>query len=560
VPLTLQGLRDWVPEIADLATATHDRATGHSNSSEFYQSLVRASTWQGEAAQEATASMLMAAAAHDVRAEDLTAAANAMDHAEQDAEKLATTVKNILDDAAAKPAVEVDQTTNQVKVPASYDYLDDETKTAVSQKIADLEARIADALAEGDRIDAELAKAMAKSTGMPEPKTTATTLPELLGVPTNGPLAPGQVRNNGPVAGTTNPDGIPGIKAADLGEVITLPNGKQVAIFGDSYGNPAVGGPGNPHYPSVAVPVTFDKNGNPHFGAPLTGTNLNSGLPNESPGPNTLFPLPPAALAAGANNALPAGSITTRDGKTYMMVVGTNTSEGLNPKGGSWMVEVNNYPAGGWKPVEGSYQPWTPNADPGPNHAPVGTSTASPPTQISGYQGSDGNVYIAADAFDRTQGVSMYRVDPEHITDRGAWQPFNTADNTWGAAGQPATATITPRDQNWGEISFREVDGRPVLSGTNLHNDNPHGAVAVEVFVGDTPTTVLQPGVSTPTVVMDNAPGAPNNVPAPYGGYILPGSTLDNLGIFGSQWWRLENGSVHYDVQHVDANVEPAHR
>jgi len=559
VPLTLQGLRDWVPEIADLATATHDRATGHSNSSEFYQALVHASTWQGEAAQEATASMLMAAAAHDVRAEDLTAAANAMDHAEQDAEKLATTVKNILDDAAANPAVEVDQTTNQVKVPASYEYLDDETKTAVSQKIADLEARIADALAEGDRIDAELAKAMAKSTGMPEPTTPATTLPELLGVPTNGPLAPGQVRNNGPVAGTTNRDGIPGIKAADLGEVVTLPNGKQVAIFGDSYGKPDVGGPGNPHYPSVAVPVTFDKNGNPHFGAPLTGTNLNSGLPNESPGPNTLFPLPPAALAAGANNALPAGSITTRDGKTYMMVVGTNTSEGLNPKGGSWMVEVNNDPAGGWKPVEGSYQPWTPNGDPGPNNAPVGTNTSSPPTQISGYQGSDGNVYIAADAFDRTQGVSMYRVDPEHITDRGAWQPFNPADNTWGAAGQPAPTTITPPGQNWGEISFRDVDGKPVLSGTNFHSGRGDTNVpTVEVHVGDAPATVARLD-APPTVVMSNGANSPNFVPAPYGGYILPGSTLDNLGIFGSQWWP-NNGPVHYDVQHIDVNVTPGDR
>ena len=131
MPLTLQGLRDWVPGIADLATATQDRASNHVNSSEFYQALVHASTWQGEAAQEAAASMLMAAAAHDVRAEDVTTAANAMDHAEQEADKLATTVKNILDDAAASPAVEVDQTTNQVKVPASYEYLDDETKTAV---------------------------------------------------------------------------------------------------------------------------------------------------------------------------------------------------------------------------------------------------------------------------------------------------------------------------------------------------------------------------------------------------------------------------------------------
>lgn len=546
--LLLKELREWVPEIADLAKATRDMGTNHANSAEFYQDLVKASTWQGGAGHEAMTSMLLSAAAHDVKAEDFSAAANQMDTAEQDAEKLANTVKAILDDAAESPAVEVNQSTNQVSPPSNYDYLDDETKTKVSEKIADLEARIADAVAEGEGIDADLAKAIAKATGMPEPSTTATSLPELLGVPTDGPLAPGQVRNHGPVAGTGADPGIPGIKAADLGEVITLPNGKQVAIFGDSYAEPHVAGAGNPHYPSVAVPVTFDKNGNPHFGLPLTGTNLNSGLPNESPGPHTLFPLPPGAIAAGANNALPAGSITTRDGKTYMMIVGTNTNEGLNPKGGSWLVEVNNDPAGGWKPVPNSWNEWVPSRDQAGNI--TGTSTASAPTQISGYQGSDGKVYIAADAFDRSQGVSMYRVDPDHIADRGAWQPYNPSDNTWGSAGQPATAPITPRDQNWGELSFREVDGRPVLAGPNFHDGDPRN-FTVEVHVGDNPVSVIGPN---PTVAMSNVPNAPNSVLGPYGGYILPGSTLSDLGLFGSQW----NGP-HYDVQHVQVNAEPGH-
>ncbi|WKG01872.1 DUF4185 domain-containing protein [Mycolicibacterium sp. HK-90] len=557
--MSLKLLRDWVPEIADLAKSTRAMSANHSNSAEFYQRLVTASTWQGEAAQEAVMSMLMSAAAHDVKAVDLSAAADVMDRAEQDAEVLANTVKAILDDAAAPPTVEVDQATNEVIVPPNYDDLDDETKTAVSEKIADLEARIADAEAEGDRIDGDLAKAIARATGMPEPTSTPTSLPELLGVPGDGSLSPGEVRNMGPVAGTDNPNGIPGIRAADLGEVITLPNGKKVAIFGDSYGNPAVGGPDNPHYPSVAVPVTFDKSGRPHFGPPLTGTNLNSGLPNESPGPNTLFPLPEAARAAGANNALPAGSVTI--GKdTYMMVVGTNTNEGLNPKGGSWLVKVTNDPAAGWQPVAGSYEPWKPNGDPGPGHAPVGTNTSSAPTQISGYQGDDGMVYIAADAFDRSQGVSMYRVDPADITDRGAWQPYNPADNTWGAAGQPATATITPPGQNWGELSFREVDGRPVLSGTNFHSgDGDTNMPTVEVHVGDNPAAVVNPG-TPPTVVMSNSANSPNFVPAPYGGYILPGSTLDNLSLFGSQWFQPNNGPVHYDVQDIRVNVTPGHR
>jgi hypothetical protein len=128
----------------------------------------------------------------------------------------------------------------------------------------------------------------------------------------------------------------------------------------------------------------------------------------------------------------------------------------------------------------------------------------------------------------------MYRVDPDQITDRGAWQPFNTADNTWGAAGQPATTPITTPGQNWGELSFRDVDGSPVLAGTNFHSgDGDTNVPTVEVHVGDAPTSVIRPDVP-PIVVMNNDANSPNFVPAPYGGYILPGSTLNNLGLFGS--------------------------
>lgn len=534
--MTLQELLDWVPEIGDLAKAAHDASSNHANSAEFLRGVVNASTWEGEAGDTARASMWATIGDHDDHAERIGQGAADLDNAHQHAEAVANKVKDVLNYAAEQPAVDVDTRTNTVTPPPSYDYLDDEAKAEVAQKVADVEARIADVLDEGDTVDDEVARAIAKASGLPGPVHTATSLEDLLGVSNDGPLAPGEVRNRGPVAGTDGKPGIPGIRAADLGEVITLPNGKKVAIFGDSYSKPQVGPPTDPtntHYPSVAVPVTFDAKGRPHFGPPLTGPD----------GKNVLFPLPEEAKRAGANNALPAGSITI--GKdTYMMVVGTNTNEGLNPKGGSWLVKVTNDPAGGWRPVEGSYKGWSPNA--GPN---------SPPTQVSGYQGSDGKVYIAADAFDRSQGVTMYRVDPDQVWNRGQWEPYN-GNNTWGPAGQPATTTITPPGQHWGELSFREVDGKPVLSGTNMNNDSTK-IPTVEVHVGDIPTEVLNPDTSPKTVVMSNDPNAPNFVPAPYGGYILPGSTLDNLGIFGSQWYEPQGGPVHYDVLDIRANVKP---
>lgn len=319
------------------------------------------------------------------------------------------------------------------------------------------------------------------------------------------------MRNLGPVAGTNGKPGIPGIGAADLGEVVQTPDGHLVAVFGDSFQGDKVGA--DPHYPSVAVLVIFDAKGHPHFGPPLTG-------PDGSP--NVLFPPPPQAAG---KNTLPAGSIRMRDGTTYLMVTGTTN---LNPDGGSWLTKVTNHPAAGFKPIAGSWR-----------------AQGAAPTQISGYQGADGKVYIAADSFDRSQGVTMYRVDPEHVTDRFAWHPWT--GNDWGKPGQQATTLLTPPGVQFGELSFREVDGHPVLSGFNASA----GPGAVEVYVGNgCPIDIFS---NTPTVVAHNDAGhTPVSVLQPYGGYILPGSTLNDLNLFVSQWNTTHN--TPYDVQQVRVN------
>lgn len=393
-----------------------------------------------------------------------------------------------------------------------------------------MEARIADVLDEGDRIDDELARAISQATGVPVMKPPRS-LAELLlpGLTSDTPLRPGQVRNLGPVAGT-NGTRIPGIGAADLGEVVETPDGHLVAVFGDSFTGDKVGA--DPHYPSVAVPVTFDAKGHPHFGPPLTGAEHSN---------NPLFIPPPQAAGT---DTLPAGSIRMRDGTTYMMVAGTTD---LNPAGGSWLTKVTNDPAAGWKPINGSWRPWTPNAQPSPTNPHPGTAENSQPTQISGFQAADGNVYITADSFDRSQGVTMYRVDPDHVTDRNAWQPWT--GNGWGKPGDVATTPVSGQ-QTFGELSFREVDGKPVLSGFN----STPGVNQVEVRVADNPQGIFSG--STPTVVAHNDSGnTPVSVQQPYGGYIMPNSTLNDLNLFVSQWNTKLN--TPYDVQQV--HVNPAH-
>lgn len=334
----------------------------------------------------------------------------------------------------------------------------------------------------------------------------------------------GEVRNLGPIAGTGAPAGVPGIGAADLGEVVELPDGSYVAVFGDAFGGDKVGT--HPHYPSVAVPVTFDDSGHPQFGAPLTG-------PKGSRNP--LF-IPPRQ--ARGTNTLPSGSVVVGS-RTYMLVVGTND---LRPQGGSWLVEVTNSPAEGWKPVKGSWRPG--------DYANAGQS------QISGYQGSDGYVYIVADSFDRSRGVTLYRAHPGTFADRSSWRPYlrrSDGEVGWGNPGQDAVVLSA---NSFGELSFREVDGCAVLAGFNVRR-GPDGAV--EIWVADWPTEIFSKG--TPTVLMQQSdPGGPNFVAQNYGGYILPGSTLARMKIFASQWNTQSDRhgvpiGAPYNTQLVIANV-----
>lgn len=503
MPLSLKELLDWPPEIEALAKATRASAQNHTNTVEFLQGIQKTSTWEGHGGDAARASITMNAAHHDAAAQRLGLGALGMEHAHVEAEALSNKIKAILNYADEKPAVAVNTSTNQV-IPPNTDNLTDEAAAQIAAKTADVQAKVAAALAEGNLVDADLARAIGVATGLPEEQIELVTHDVPLAP---AALKPGQVRDLGPIAGTGADGGIPGIGAADLGEVVQLPDGRYVAIFGDSFAGDKMGA--GTHYPSVAVPVTFDDQGRPHFGAPLTG-------PDGSP--NVLFPPPPQAAG---KDTLPAGSIRMRDGTTYMMAAGTNN---LNPDGGSWLTQVTNDPSHGWQPIEGSWR-----------------AQGAAPTQISGFQAADGNVYIAADSFDRTQGVSMYRVDPAHVTDRSAWQPWT--GNGWGTPEQ--TAAVVSRTP-YGELSFREVDGQAVLSGFNQGTGN------TEVRVGNDPAKMFSPGVPTTIIAQQSNPNGANFLPQNYGGYILPNSTLDKLNLFVSQWNTAAN--TPYDTHEFQVN------
>ncbi|WP_156616806.1 hypothetical protein [Mycobacterium sp. 852014-52144_SCH5372336] len=130
--------------------------------------MITVSAWEGHGAQAAKSAMTATAVDHETVADNLGKVASRMQRIQHDSEGLAQTIKAILDDAAAAPAVLIDEYTNQVIVPDT-SHMTEEYAAQVAGKVADLEQRIGAALADGQRIDAELAGAITAASGATEP-------------------------------------------------------------------------------------------------------------------------------------------------------------------------------------------------------------------------------------------------------------------------------------------------------------------------------------------------------------------------------------------------------
>jgi hypothetical protein len=313
--------------------------------------------------------------------------------------------------------------------------------------------------------------------------------------------ARGQAINLGPIAGTESPTGALGAGAVDLCEI--SPSG-LVALGGDTFSGNAEGV--LPWSPSMALQVQPGTlNGNPiRF--------------NGSFGQNgTLYADPPPNVPLGSQ--LPAGTVQVF-GIDYAFVTRTANLQPLDTR----LVQIDpNNP--GWQTVPGSWRDaasWQDGNE----------------TQISGYQDPDGWVYIVADGFARDHSVRLYHCPAESFTDRNTWWAWGIVDDgnwAWNVDPTPLSGDL------WGELSLRLIEGMKVLSGFNWSTGS------VEVRVTDDVTQVLAP--ETPVTVV----ATPETLPQNYGGYIVPGSTLDQAIILVSQW----NTSAHdpYNVQQFVVNL-----
>lgn len=325
-------------------------------------------------------------------------------------------------------------------------------------------------------------------------------------------LWPGQVTMLGPVAGTGTATGDYGIGATDLCEFMEFPS-RLLQVCGDSFAGQGVGYGG--WYSPVALHVEPDSMTAPD-GIRITGV---SGTRT----PLLADPTPPGA------SQLPAG-IVSINRENYMLVT---TTHSLRPQS-SRLVKADAA-KDRWPTVPGSHRP----AD----FAGGGQS------QISGYydpiptpDSERGWVYIVADNFDRTGPVSLYRVAPQHFTDRSAWQGWSSVDG-WGQLPTP----LWP--DRVGELSVRQIDGKTVLSYFNASTGNMEVRVANDpTQLGSAPVTTVVVGAPWPDRPEDLPAPQDNRLAQPYGGYISPVSTLDELRVFVSQWNTTPRGGTPYRV------------
>ena len=150
----------------------------------------------------------------------------------------------------------------------------------------------------------------------------------------------------------------------------------------------------------------------------------------------------------------------------------------------------------------------------------------------------DGFCYVLSSRFNRAipSGLLLHRVPQDQLGNPDAYQPWGWADGNW-AWGNPPTTIRQP--QNWGEICFRALGGRYVFTWLNADD----ATIRAQVF--PLPTSDLT--VTPQQVMIVNGPKQQqvgNVVTAPYGGFVVPGSTLDDLHLTVSQWYDTDDNSA----------------
>ena len=316
-----------------------------------------------------------------------------------------------------------------------------------------------------------------------------------------------------------------GLGAVDLGIMVPLGIGEEMGqqfgvIFGDSFtGN----GFGQGDWLSpVGVRAVRDENGRIRFIAPLNrGDKVEQLVDYHHDNGLTLIP----------------SDVINLGGPLYMQ--------------GMWNRGIGNVlQTEIWRSVDGGAR-WTSISKSPANHL-DGMGNL-----ISWEMGPDGFIYVVSSEFKRNHPVYLSRFREADIANPTRWERFNPRTGTWGGDLVP----ILSNNVRAGEMSLRYIQGHWVLAMFNEQT------ASIEVRISPTIATDWN-AISPAHAVVAGSRGwlgtqNENNFTQLYGGYIVPGSTLDNLDLVVSQWNTSNNSrymATQFNVKGLDTffGITPA--
>ncbi len=308
-----------------------------------------------------------------------------------------------------------------------------------------------------------------------------------------------------------------GFKDGDLGAMAPLNNSKEFAmIFGDSF-RESIKGPKNEWLSPVGVVAKMNDDGFIEIVRPLNnGRRVESLVSYHHTDNLTLIP----------------SDVINLDGTLYMQ--------------GMWNKGIGNVLYTEiWKSTDNG-QTWKSISKTPTNYIPGGLGDL-----ITWEKGPDGYVYVMSSAFTRKEKVFLSRFKPQDIADRSKWELYDysepDADKKWSNVAAP----ILSDGVKAGEMNLRYINGHWVLVMFNEEK------LAIEVRISDTLEQNWD-NVPVATIAKHGSwlrPQNPKNWSQPYGGYIVPGSTIDNMDIVVSQWNTGTNDrymSTQFNVKGLD--------
>lgn len=307
------------------------------------------------------------------------------------------------------------------------------------------------------------------------------------------------------LTGTQTSSGKFGVGGTDLGIPVRQPNGKIAFIFGDTFENDGIGGPGW-RAPVLLRSEAGDYKNGITFTSAAGGTYAKQ-LLAYSHANSTTF-LPGDAITIGNRMYLqymvnqPLGNVSST-GIAYS----DDNGENWVKSNATWSGDANS----------GLRQLWT------------------------WERGGDGFVYTLTTKFDRQHPILLFRVPEDKLLEPSAYVPWGYKGGQW-AWGNPATPVLSGK---FGEMCLRRIEGKWVLSFFNAAEYN------ITVLVFDTPTSNLyQAKKFVPITGAAWGAETDTSVAQLYGGYIHPDSTLLEMYLIVSQW-NTKTNKIYRSMEFV---------